>query len=795
MKGKKITIITSIIVIALIIVGLFTRKINNTIISSNSKQQKNTASNSLEIDEEEDKKNMFIEWQKSIGSDYVTEFKSAVKTPDGGIIAVGSTDTNTSIEKETKKGYGNQDGIIVKYSSDGTVVWSKFLGGEGYDELFHIETKPNKSDESEEVYVIGGYVDSSVLKYGDKELEEIGKDNEITDDGYTDGIIMTIDGNGDINWAKTIGGTGKARINAVAINKDGDVGVTGSYYGSITLGKDKLTSSGKKDGFVCVFSNEGGYKWSKNLDSKEDTIGKAITATSDGFAVGVNFQGELTIGKETTNKVNTKGKVDAIVIRFLSNGDCKWNKQIGSSKNDEVYDIITDVEKSEIIAVGCFGEKILSFPLYGGGKNCDGMLLRINEESGKVKKVVSTIGSGKDSVIDSVDSTSNGGVLLGGWTYEQNLRVRNDLNGEVIIKDIFTSNKGMNDGFIIELDDSDNIVWSDAIQGELYDCINDIVYMEDGSFYAVGDLNSKKIESLNCTIKKDEALQNEVLLGNNDSYNSDAFVIKYKEEPHGQVTVHYVLKGENDEKGQEEESLQEIMKGKLGKTYTTQAKEINHYELEEGSQESTTGTYTTEENVDIYYYYVLKKYDYRIEYYFDGEIDSESTKTKNAKYNSIVTESPKEKRDGYKLVNITAGNEKNDPNENKAQLQIDDDLEKNVIKFYYENTEFKNITVKKVWEMNDVEAENYKATIQLMRVKDGEKIPLLDKDGNEIKVEIIGNRTNTIENVPVNNGGGPIKEYALKEIKVEKRVEDKWEEVSLTQFDVSYQIEKSDEHN
>ncbi len=812
MKGKKITIITSIIMIALIIVSLFTKRISNTIISSNSEQQKNATYNSLETYAANSVTTYSIEWQKSIGSDYVTEFKSAVKTSDGGIIAVGSTDINTFIEGENKKSYGNQDGIIVKYSYDGTVEWSKLLGGRGNDELFKVESKPNKSGKpDEEVYVVGGYVDSGEVKYDDVKLEISDHGNEITDYGYMAGIIMTIDRYGNIKWVKTLEGTGKVRINAVTINENGDVGVTGSYYSSITVNgtKETLTSSGEKDGFICVFSNDGNYKWSKNLDSNGNVTGKAITATSKGFAVGVNFKGELTIGEENKgdNKVKTKGKVDAVVIKFSSAGDVSWKKQLGSTDNDEVYDITANAGASEIIVVGALGKYIAEANI-SSKKYYDGMLVKLYESSGTVKQAIS-IGGYDNGVIDSVVPTNNGGVLLGGWTYSKDVKYNN--------VSITSSNKGKNEGLIIELNAYNNLVWSDVIQGELYDCINDIVYMGDGSYYAVGDFNSKSITNGNENIKK-KVQEDDVLLKNNASYSSDAFVIKYitntyvpPKKQEGKVTVHHVIEEEykeweDDFKKEIKEALNgeleekpgeviEIRKGKIGDPYKVEEKDIEHYKLN-SAIENAEGTYA-EENTDIYVYYVPKDYKYKIEYYYDGEFDSNSTETKEAKYNSTVTVSPSKEKDGYKLVNITSENGENYSNENEVQLKISDDPEKNVIKFYYENTEFKTITVKKVWEMSDEEAENYRATIQLMRVKDGEKTPLLDKEEHEFKVEIIGNRSGTIKNVPVNKGGEPI-EYALKEIKVEKRKspnENNWEEVSLTQFDVSYQIVKGDENN
>ncbi len=109
-----------------------------------------------------------------------------------------------------------------------------------------------------------------------------------------------------------------------------------------------------------------------------------------------------------------------------------------------------------------------------------------------------------------------------------------------------------------------------------------------------------------------------------------------------------------------------------------------------------------------------------------------------------------------------------------------------------ENVELRSITVKKEWEMSDEEAENYKAIIQLMKIENGKKVPVEDREGNTYTVEIIGNRSKKFTEVPVSKGGKVI-EYALEEIAIKHRVtpeKDEWEDVPLEQFNVTYKNNK-----
>ncbi len=102
------------------------------------------------------------------------------------------------------------------------------------------------------------------------------------------------------------------------------------------------------------------------------------------------------------------------------------------------------------------------------------------------------------------------------------------------------------------------------------------------------------------------------------------------------------------------------------------------------------------------------------------------------------------------------------------------------------NVETRSLTVKKVWEMPDEEAQNYKTTIQLMKIVNGKKEPAKDRKGNIYTVEIIGNNSGTFKDIPAYRGSVKI-EYALEEIKVQRKTaEGNWEDVPMTDFNVTY---------
>lgn len=455
-----------------------------------------------------------LEWAKSVSSKYLAEFNDTVATPDGGIIAVGCAKREIDIDgdgEQDTQGYGGSDAIIIKYNEKGSIEWTKVLGGKYEDELYTIAKISNGG------YVVAGYVEGGDIYYNGIQIDA-------SDFGNEDGIIVKIDEDGNYIWSQSIGGIGTDRINSIAVNDNGDIGVTGSYYNTIYTDKNNsatlsTTAEANKAGFVSVYSATGSYKWSQNLVGSKDVFGKAITATSNGFVVGANFQSDINFGGSSA--VSTKGQVDSVVISYDNNGTVQWTKQIGSTLNDAIYDLEvcndSDTEgQKDIVVVGAYGY-VIDIDSDGtndltkqGDYNYDGMIVKLNETDGTLVKA-SSIGGYSDDVISSIVQTKDGGLLFGGWSYSYNVAY-----GTTSITT--NGNSTNNNGFIVKLDKSDSVVFSDVIYGNSYDQVNSVAESTNKGIYAVGDFGSKTLYA-----KKQK------ILSNSYTYDPDAFAIKYGE--------------------------------------------------------------------------------------------------------------------------------------------------------------------------------------------------------------------------------------------------------------------------
>ncbi|MCF7809749.1 T9SS type A sorting domain-containing protein [bacterium] len=114
-------------------------------------------------------------WSRWYGGDHWDEFQDVDPTPDGGFILSGTT---------FSFGAGDADGYIIKVDSEGEVEWSRTYGTERFEMLSEIERMPDGG------YVLGG---SAVI-------------SEEDNDDYLM-YAVRIDSTGEEIWSRTFDGT------------------------------------------------------------------------------------------------------------------------------------------------------------------------------------------------------------------------------------------------------------------------------------------------------------------------------------------------------------------------------------------------------------------------------------------------------------------------------------------------------------------------------------------------------------------------------------------------------------
>ena len=428
-----------------------------------------------------------VEWAQGIGGPANDQIKSIVSTRDGGYIVGGyfysdSIDLgNGIILSNNTNGTRYADGMVIKYSSSGEAEWAQGIGGPATDQIKSIVSTRDGG------YIVGGYFYSSSL--------DLENGVSLTNKGSADGMIIKYSSNGKVEWAQGIGGTNEEYIKSVAETSNGGY-IVGGYFesSSIDLGNGiSLTNKGYSNGMVIKYSQDGEVEWAKGIGGIYGDYIRSVAECRDGsYIVGGNFE-STTINLENGISLTNKGKghSDGMVIKYSSNGEVEWAEGIGGTDSDYINSVAECSDGGYIIG----GDFCSSSIDLGNGisltnhkeDSYDGMVIKLEETELPNPTIVQGKEIGGDEIdqITSVVPTSDGGYIVGGYFNSSSI----DLGDGVVL-----SNKGSNDGMIIKYSNTGIIEWSREIGGENDDFIESVIETVDGGYIAVGKFKSYSID-------------------------------------------------------------------------------------------------------------------------------------------------------------------------------------------------------------------------------------------------------------------------------------------------------------
>jgi len=131
------------------------------------------------------KDNGEIEWQRTLGGAMNEAAYDVKPVPGGGYIAVGTT---SSTNGDVTGNHGTTDMWVTRLSANGTVVWSRCLGGSSLEAARSVAVASNGQ------FIITGSAESN-----DHDVLQL--------HGRSDYWVVALNNNGNIDWQKNLGGS------------------------------------------------------------------------------------------------------------------------------------------------------------------------------------------------------------------------------------------------------------------------------------------------------------------------------------------------------------------------------------------------------------------------------------------------------------------------------------------------------------------------------------------------------------------------------------------------------------
>jgi hypothetical protein len=229
------------------------------------------------------------------------------------------------------------DIFVCKLDPDGNLVWAVSMGGVEQDQGLGITI-----DASANVYVTGLYRMTVDFDPGP------GIANLTTVNEFADIFVLKLDPDGNLVWAKSMGGPSPEVGRNIAVDASGNVYTDGDITGTGDYdpgpGVFELVYNGPFTNYISKLDSNGDFVWAKliggNLVGQNHVLG--IDASANVYSTG-DFHGthDFDPGSGTAN-LTSVGAADIYLLKLNSDGDFVWAKSMGGPSNDAGRNITTD---------------------------------------------------------------------------------------------------------------------------------------------------------------------------------------------------------------------------------------------------------------------------------------------------------------------------------------------------------------------------------------------------------------------------------------------------------------------
>lgn len=398
--------------------------------------------------------------------------------------------------------------------------------------------------------------------------------------------------NPQVEWTKSIGGTGNERANGITTDQDGNIIIVGRFqsttmkFDEVILTKNSLDKEDVADIFIIKMDKTGKAHWGIAAGDKGDDHAMSCVADKKGniYVVGWFESKILKLGGISLTNKTEKG-CDMYVAKFSPNGECIWARNAGGEGDNGNYSTIALDKKNNVILSGIAGN-VMDFGdgnkltnkkngMYVAKYSNDGNLLWVKGatkgecQGVSVDKDMNVFAAGLFSDTTSFDNLNlfstggsdafivkfspdgkaiwaknfggiggeiascevdpKGNVYLGGITFSKTIVIPNDS----------LTNKGETNAFISKFDKNGNFIWAKIAGGNNGDgpatATREFYVDEQGNALCTGS-NWSDFEFAGKTIK-------------NVAKSEDIFLLKYDKNGKELWAVDYGGAGRNAGRG------------------------------------------------------------------------------------------------------------------------------------------------------------------------------------------------------------------------------------------------------
>lgn len=292
----------------------------------------------------------------------------------------------------------------------------------------------------------GGYLVAGLTMSDDDQIS--------SNNGKGDGWLIRTDNTGNLIWEMNYGGAYQDEIKKIIQANDGGYLIAG-YRSGIATGN--ATQEITSDFWVAKITETGTLVWERSFGGLRSESIIDMVATNDGY---------LLLGNSDSPEfapIGYRGQIDPVLLKINNDGQQSWIRRWGGDQNDFATALHL-LNNGRIVVSGYADSK---YNNHHGA--LDGWLTYLNANGQLVWSKF--FGGSLDDQLLSVTGGPGDQIYAAGFSYSKD----QDL----------TTNTGRKDAWLIKVNTSGNLLWSNNYGGDGHDSFNKII-AKDNSVYAAG---------------------------------------------------------------------------------------------------------------------------------------------------------------------------------------------------------------------------------------------------------------------------------------------------------------------
>jgi len=291
----------------------------------------------------------------------------------------------------------------------------------------------------------------------------------------------------DILWEKSYGGTHADYLFDAQPTADYGFILAGSSLSNKTGNKDD-DNHGDLDFWIWKMKENGELDWQKSIGGSGFDFLQSIKNTKDG---GFILAGTSSSSKGFQKKDHCKGLADFWVVKLNAAGNEQWQRTIGGNGQDELLCAFQTRDGGYIlggssssspnsISASKLDESSFATDIYSKSEKCRGSMdywiVKLDKEG--VIQWQKTYGGQYSDVLRSMEQTSDDGYILAGYS------------NSPVSGDKTEANKGVGDYWVLKINDAGVIQWQKTYGGDGDDQPYVIHQTKDEGYIIGGNSNS-----------------------------------------------------------------------------------------------------------------------------------------------------------------------------------------------------------------------------------------------------------------------------------------------------------------